>query len=501
MPVCAAGETSARRARLRARCSKAIARIAVPISGMLLPVLAGPEPAGWFAGDIHVHRNCNGGSPVSLATLKDAMTTNNLAIISVRADLQARVGDLSLVNGSDDAISSTGRIVHWEQEWHWDPGDYPHQVVGGHLLPTNMSSAIWDSISEYTYPVFNAARSRNAVTGFAHLQYLIDSIPFASLDCCGPREVPVEAALGYCDFISEDVNWSNDYPILLYYRLLNCGFRPGLAAGTDYPCASITIGTILTYAQCPGGLDYGDWTDAIKNGRTVIARNGHKEFLALAVNGKTPGDTVKLGAGGSVSATATWTATQNMSGTVELIKNGSVVASKNCSVTSSNSDSLTANIDFSKSGWLCARRMGGGVHQSHTAAVLVIVNGAPIRASATDADFFIRWCDTLLARSATGGAWANYYPSQRTAARARYQQTRDLFLQIRNETAATAPMRMAMRIPATTPSAAVYDLTGAFIGRLDAHAHSGRMLRYFHRGIFVVCGKGTALGYLRLMLR
>jgi len=55
----------------------------------------------------------------------------------------------------------------------------------------------------------------------------------------------VEVALGAADFISEDVDdvyWSpytqmySESPIQAYYKLLNSGFRPGLAAGTDYPC-------------------------------------------------------------------------------------------------------------------------------------------------------------------------------------------------------------------------------------------------------------------------
>ena len=110
--------------------------------------------------------------------------------------------------------------------------------------------------------------------------------------------------------------------------------------------------------------------------------------------------------------TVVWTANQNLSGTIELVQNGVVVASKTTSVTASTSQSLTANVNFTKSGWLCARRMSGSGHQVHTAAVFVKVNGAPVRASVADAQFYVDWMDELLQRTSVGGVWASYFPTQ-----------------------------------------------------------------------------------------
>src|SRR3954470_16259426 len=91
--------------------------------------------------------------------------------------------------------------------------------------------------------------------------------------------------------------WTQNAAIHAYYRLLNNGFRPGLAAGTDYPCnGGQALGSLLTYAQPSGGqMTYQDWIKAIKNGRTVISRNAHNEYLNLVVNGTaTPGDQINL---------------------------------------------------------------------------------------------------------------------------------------------------------------------------------------------------------------
>ena len=224
--------------------------IALPLMASAGLSSAAPvEPAGWYAGDMHVHRSC-GGSPEAVSSLYSKMkdSTNNLAAISLLADMgngevQNPVTDLPLVNGQDAPISTPGRIVHWDTEWHWDAtyGQYAHQALGGHIVALGLSqmpNRVWQ---EYTYPILDWARQQGGIAGFAHMQYLDNGIP-QTLNCCIPIEYPVEVALGSADFISEDVTGS-DSAIQAYYRLLNTGFRPGLAAGTDYPCGVSTLGS------------------------------------------------------------------------------------------------------------------------------------------------------------------------------------------------------------------------------------------------------------------
>src|SRR3954447_24079638 len=114
----------------------------------------------------------------------------------------------------------------------------------------------------------------------------------------------------------------------------------------------------------------------------LLSRNGHKEFLSLTVNGTaTPSDEINLSAPGPVQVSIQWTASQSLSGRIELVNNGKVIASQAASVSAGTPATFTATLDVLTSGWLAARRMGGdGQHQAHTAAVFVIVNGAPVRA-------------------------------------------------------------------------------------------------------------------------
>ncbi|HWT82419.1 MAG TPA: DUF4082 domain-containing protein, partial [Candidatus Methylomirabilis sp.] len=271
------------------------------------------------------------------------------------------------------------------------------------------------------------------------MQYLDNSIP-QSLTCCTPIEYPVEVALGAADFVSEDVQDVNsdfgmcpECAIQAYYRLLNTGFRPGLAAGTDYPCnGGEALGSLLTYVQVADGqMTYRNWIEGIAKGRTVVSRNGHNEFLAVTVNGTaTPGDEIQLTGGGSVQVTIQWTATQNLTGTVELVQNGVVVASQPASVTPSVPATMTTSVNFAKSGWLAARRMDGNGHQVHTAAVFVTVNQAPVRVSVEDAQFYVQWMDTLLTNTSPGGIWNSYFPTNLAAAQARYQAAKAVYQQI-----------------------------------------------------------------------
>jgi hypothetical protein len=131
-----------------------------------------------------------------------------------------------------------------------------------------------------------------------------------------------------------------------------------------------------------------------------------------------------------VQVTVQWTANQNLSGTIELVHNGEVVASQQASVGPGAPATLSATVDFPKSGWLAARRMGGNGHVVHTGAVFVTVNNAPVRASATDAEFYVQWMDNLLQKTSPGGAWSSYFVDSLDAAQNRYQAAKAIYQQI-----------------------------------------------------------------------
>jgi hypothetical protein len=409
----------------------------------------GPEPSGWFAGDAHVHRGigCGRSNEAKMLTpqqLLDMMEVNNLAVISVLADagngeIKFADQDLSMIDGHDNAVSTPQRIVHWDAEWHYDPEGvtFERKMIGGHLILLGLKTG-GQPFAQYTYPIFDWAKKQGAIAGFAHMQYLPfafypppDGIP-TSLDCCAPLEYPVETALGSASFLMEDVHGS-DTALQAYYRILNTGFRPGLVASTDYSCNySEPLGTLLTYVRIPDGrLTYDQWIDGFAKGRTVISRNAHTEFLDLKVNGTAqPGDEIHVEGNRPVRVRVEWRSLNHDLGRIELVQNGSVVASQPAEVTPDTPAVFETTLVFRHSGWLAARRMDWqNGHRSHTGAVFVMVGGAPIRASASDARFFVSWIDNLLKQSSPGGEWSDFFSKDRSAAQERYRRARQIFLQ------------------------------------------------------------------------
>jgi O-glycosyl hydrolase len=401
-----------------------------------------PEPSGWFAGDMHVHRDCGGPEDGILPEIKliEMMEVNDLAVISVLADMgntevKPSEIDLQKVKGDDYHLSVPGRIIHYDAEWHWDPAGttFEHKALGGHIVLLGLKEAhqIWD---ESPYHILAYGRSQDAVVGFCHMEYLTGSLP-ETLDCCTPIDYPVEVALGTIDFLAEDV-WLNDESIHAYYRLLNCGFRLGWAAGTDYPCNSgQPLGSLLTYVQVKEGpLTYRKWVEGIKNGRTVVTTNGHVEFLDLQVNGEaSPGDELKLDEEGSLNVEVVWTAVKELTGTVELVCNGKIVATQEGMAGPGEPLVMNTDVSVDESSWICARRMDHTGHQSHTAPVYITIKNRPVRASVADAEYFVDWIDATLQNIEPGGPWNQYFTHDLEVVQNRYREAQSMYEKVAQE--------------------------------------------------------------------
>jgi O-glycosyl hydrolase len=400
-----------------------------------------PEPEGWYAGDMHVHRNCGDGTSVLAETeFANMMEPNDLAVISVLADMgngevkDSRT-DLPKVNGTDAIQSVPGRLVHWDAEWHFDPAGvtFEHKALGGHIILLGLKEAhqVWD---ESPYKILEYCKSQDAIVGFCHMQYLNDKIQ-DEVNCCIPLDYPVEAALGTIDFLSEDV-WLNDAAINGYYKLLNCGFRIGWAAGTDFPCNnSRPLGSLLTYVQVKDQpLTYKKWIEGIKNGRTVVTTNGHVEFLDLKINGKAgPGDEINLEDKMTAGIDVDWLSVKELTGRIEIVCNGKIIAKIDGTVIPGKPVHLSTSLKIDKSSWICARRMDETGHRSHTAPVYLTIRNAPIRASADDARYFIKWIDNILNNISQGGPWNKYFTHDLDKVQERYRKARFVYERIASE--------------------------------------------------------------------
>jgi len=94
----------------------------------------------------------------------DGMMANNLAVVSVLADIGNGEGkhqdkDIPFINRQDNRVSTPDHLVHWDAEWHFDPEGvtFEDKAIGGHLIVLGLNSGK-AFFSEYTYPVFAWAK-------------------------------------------------------------------------------------------------------------------------------------------------------------------------------------------------------------------------------------------------------------------------------------------------------------------------------------------------------
>jgi hypothetical protein len=189
---------------------------------------------------------------------------------------------------------------------------------------------------------------------------------------------------------------------------------------------------LLTYVQVKDQkLTYRKWIDGIKKGRTVVSTNGHSEFLDLKINGDYgPGDEIKLKRRKSVEIDAIWTANKPLSGFIEIVCNGKVIGQLEGTAGPGEPVSLKTSCKISQSSWISARRMDERGHRLQTSPVYITLKGAPVRASAEDAGYFVKWIDNILINIAPGGPWNQYFAHDLETVRMRYQSARDVYEKI-----------------------------------------------------------------------
>ena len=114
------------------------------------------------------------------------------------------------------------------------------------------------------------------------------------------------------------------YSLSDWYRYLNCGYLVAAVGGTDKMSAMTAVGTVRTYAKIPPGrpFTYDNWKRAVRAANTFVT---YGPLMELAVEGKPPGSSISMPAGGG-TVDVTWrvaSVTVPMS-RVELVVNGEI---------------------------------------------------------------------------------------------------------------------------------------------------------------------------------
>jgi len=386
--------------------------------------------AGWYGGDVHVHANLFAQKLIRPADVLLAARAEDLSVTHIlpcNDPRTATINDEDYFTGAPADFSTPEHLVSTGLEMRND--------IFGHVGFLGLKRFVeppffgWPH-SPYPYdapgnfPQVADARAQGAAVTYVHPAL--------------PSEFPVDIALGLADTIDVMSQNAEDLPTEYWYRLLNCGFRCPISAGTD---AFLNIpvhlipGAGRVYVQLDGPLDHAKWLAGYRAGRS-FATNG--PLLDFAVGGRGPGDEIKADGPVRLEVTASARAFVPMTA-IEVIVNGKVVARREAGA-DPLALGLTETVELKESGWVALRVRGPG-HRlapndrevyAHTSPVYVTLGGRP-PASRADAEFFIAQIDALIAKMDERGNFA--HRGQRDAIVAKFREAQAIYRRI----AAAAP--------------------------------------------------------------
>lgn len=361
---------------------------------------------GWYSGDLHVHMNYGGTYRTVPRQLAFMARAEDLHVVEeLIVNKEQRIPDISYFGGgAPDPVSTSGTLIVHGQEFHtsyWGHtgllGLTKNILLPGYAAYANTPAA---SLYPANANVFDLAHAQGAITGFVHP---FDEPPNPEDTVTRvTSELPVDVALGKMDYM-EIVAFSDHRSTAdVWYRLLNCGFRIPAGAGTDamtnYASLRGPVGMNRVYVHTGTTLDHARWMRAIKAGRT-FATNG--PLLSLTVNGKEPGDEVKLPLDNHGISVRVELHSIVPVDHFELVQNGKVVATLPNMGDHENSTG-TLWLPVERSGWITLRAWSGHATPpvldiypfATTSPVYLTIAGIPPR-SPDDARFFIDWVDRL----------------------------------------------------------------------------------------------------------
>jgi hypothetical protein len=356
---------------------------------------------GWYSGENHIHANYGYGAWYNTpATIHEQCTGEdlNVANLVVANSDGDGVYDREFFTGRSHPLSTKDHILAWNQEFR--------STIWGHMTLFNLSHLVEPiftgfkgTTNPYDIPTnADITTKTNAQGGFTSYTHPTNSAEDAYSPAYSAKGLPVDVALGKLDTI--DVMGGGYEPsLLLWYRLLNCGFRLPAAAGTDCfvnRVASAVPGWGRAYVHLPKEFTYDTWVRGLKAGRSFIS-NG--PMIELSVGEAAIGDTIGLERATRIRVRG-GAESQFPLGKLELIYNGKAVAIGELAV-----DKLSATLDqeivIEDSGWIALRTSGpavpywlGGARAAHTSPVYVTVPGRPTDAR-SDAEYFLAWIDRL----------------------------------------------------------------------------------------------------------
>jgi hypothetical protein len=164
-----------------------------------------------------------------------------------------------------------------------------------------------------------------------------------------------------------------------WYRLLHCGYRPALVAGSGKDSNATALGSVRTYAGLPPGqpMAVAPWVEAARAGRTFVT-NG--PLIFLSVDELEPGGVLSLPAEGRTALVRVEARSAVPFDQLEIVVGGKVRVGTPASA-NRQAAALEVELPLREPTWIAARctsreRLADGQYAfAHTSAVHVEVEG------------------------------------------------------------------------------------------------------------------------------
>lgn len=367
---------------------------------------------GWYSGETHIHANLINNEIITPEDvwLQVRGEDLNVANLFVSNSVQGKVHDRKYFEGRPHRLSQGNTILYWNEEMR-NFGLYGHI---GFLnlktlvdpLYTGFSETPWWEDYPANYVQAVKAKAQGAVVTAVHPH---PGAGFGEIR----QEYPIDLALGAMDALDVMSQVDEQAVANVWYKLLNCGFRCAISAGTDSflnVMYHLVPGANRLYVQVGSQLTYEKWIEGYKQGKS-FATNG--PLLFFTVNGKLPGEEIRLPAQpGSVQIEAEAFSQVPME-RLEIVVNGQVVASTPA-ITNNHMLKISARIALERSSWVAARVSGPG-HRLVPNDLLLFAHSSPVYcylgnekiSSKKDAEFFVDWIERLIVNLQNQGTFSD----------------------------------------------------------------------------------------------
>jgi len=364
----------------------------------------------WRSADVHVHMNYGGtyrNTPEHLVRQADAEDLD--VVFDLVVNKEQRVPDIGYFSPMPDRASTTAVLLSHGQEFHtsyWGHlgllGLNDHFLLPGYAAYSNTASA---SLYPTNGAVADLAHAQNALVGYVHP---FDEPPDPYSSAPLTTGLPTDVALGKVDYYEvlgfSDHRASAD----VWYRLLNCGFRPSAAAGTDamanYASLRGPVGMNRVYAlveRSSAGeatARVSTWLDSLRQGHTLAT---NAPLLGLTVEGQPPGAEIQLKPGDTALHYKGFLRSIVPIDHLEVVVNGKVVRTIRPAKDRTAAD-FEGSAKVTGNGWLLVRAWNDGavpevfdIYPYGTTNPVFFRTAGAATHCGPDADFFLKWLSRL----------------------------------------------------------------------------------------------------------